>query len=397
MDGLSQVNADARLKTEKKRRRRVVSLLLLLLVLVALVAAFLFWNDYRTHTYRGMKLVNATDRADGNSVVYQYCNGNILKYSKDGASLLDASGKTYWNGGYEMNNPTVDACGDYVAIADVGGTDCYVYNGKDSGVKIDNDLPIQQVRVAGQGVVALLLQEEEANLLCLFNPYSSTVDRLVEVPTNVKTDGYPVDFALSPNAESLVAIYAGVANGAMESKLVFYNFSDVGREKNNLVGGKAFPGEVPGKVEFLGNNAVCVFREKGYTLYKNMKQPEEVRSEEFDKEIRSALVEKGTFGFLLDETNGEGGSRLRLYDGKGKLRLDKRVGYDYSEASLQGGEVVLRTNQSCVVIRKNGTEKWNYTFDATFAYLMKSKNRNRYYVIDELEIKELKLTEGNDE
>jgi hypothetical protein len=91
-----------------------------------------------------------------------YYNGNILKYSRSGISEIDNEGKSLWNGGYEMKQPQVDTCGDYVLVADVTGKQFYVYNGEDEGTSIETSLPIVSAKVARQGVVAVLLQDTDS-------------------------------------------------------------------------------------------------------------------------------------------------------------------------------------------------------------------------------------------
>lgn len=37
-------------------------------------------------------------------------------------------------------------CGDYVSVADVGGKQCHIYNGKDEGVTVETSLPIVRAK-----------------------------------------------------------------------------------------------------------------------------------------------------------------------------------------------------------------------------------------------------------
>lgn len=119
-----------------------------------------------------------------------------------------------------------------------GGKEVYVYNGSDDGTVLEMPLPVTMIKVASQGVVAVVLEDSGSNVVSLYNPYSSDEKLLVEVPSNVSEDGYPIDIALSADAKSLVTVYLAIKEGAQESNICFYNFSEVGQDKNRIVGGK---------------------------------------------------------------------------------------------------------------------------------------------------------------
>lgn len=119
---------------------------------------------------------------------------------------IGSDGTALWNGSYEMANPMVDVCGTYVAVADQGGKEVYVYNGSDDGTVLEMPLPVTMIKVASQGVVAVVLEDSGSNVVSLYNPYSSDEKLLVEVPSNVSEDGYPIDIALSADAKSLVTV-----------------------------------------------------------------------------------------------------------------------------------------------------------------------------------------------
>ena len=104
----------------KNKQKWIVGLVILGLMFVAGgfgVASYLYGN----RCYRGYEVKNKVNRSDSNNVNYRYHSGNILKYSRSGISEINNEGKSLWNGGYEMKQPQVDVCGDYVSVADVSG------------------------------------------------------------------------------------------------------------------------------------------------------------------------------------------------------------------------------------------------------------------------------------
>ncbi|MDR1699744.1 MAG: DUF5711 family protein, partial [Lachnoclostridium sp.] len=138
---------------------------ILLVILIYIIYLVYFSNPL----YRSYDVVSEWKREDSNTVKYMSYGENYLKYSKDGASAFDSEGNILWNGGYEMEAPYADICGDYVVISNLGGKECYVFNGSDSGTKIETTLPIVKAHVAGQGVTAVLLEDADSNIIHLYD------------------------------------------------------------------------------------------------------------------------------------------------------------------------------------------------------------------------------------
>lgn len=387
------------IKLAKAKKRRLINRIIIAVAALAVISyiAYSVWDGMRNKEYHGYTVEASYDRSDGNTVVYKNYGDNILKYSRDGAMALDSDGNTLWNGSYEMQNPMIDCCGSYVAIADEGGKEIYVYSGTDSGSRIDVSLPIKNIRVASQGVVAVVLEDDKSNSINIYDPYSNTDKLLVEVPTNVKTDGYPVDIALSPDGNSLVTAYLSVENGVTESKVCFYNFSEVGQDKNRVVGGKTYDTSMAVKLEFISDNSVCVFLDNGFSIFSNMKQPEELCQETFENEIKSVVYEKGHVGYIFEQNDNENRYNIKLYNSKGNLELDTGIDYDYDKVYMDNSELIFLSEKDCNIIKKNGSHKFEGMFDTGVQYLFGTGSSSKYFMIDDRMIRIIKLTEDNGE
>lgn len=377
---------------EKKRLNIKKSPLLVAIIsimLVVVVFAIVVFQ-YSNRCYTGYNVINEVKRNDSNTAQYMNYNGNLLKYSRDGASAMDTAGNVLWNGGYEMERPQVDICGDFVAIADIGGKDFYVYNGSDSGTKMEMPLPIVKIRVAAQGVVAVLMQEEESNVINIYNPYSSADPLLVEIPTNIEDDGYPTDFDISADGNSLVTAFLTITNGVIDNKVSFYNFTDVGQDKNRLVGGKKYGESMISNVSFLTEDKAVVFYQNGFSVFKDMKQPEEVCAKTFTKEIRSVAFHDEAIAVI---ENQEGDKLpLHIFDSNGHETVQTEINYKYDRLELYDGELIFSSNQNCNIMRINGREKFAFTFDRKIEAFLPSKKNSRYFLVDESKIQQIKLS-----
>ena len=177
MADLYQIQKAREEKESKKKsiRKRIgLAAAIVAVVMAALILLFYYWNN---RLYNSYEVQSEVERSDSNNLGYLYFNQDILKYSRSGISAMDNKGNVLWNGGFEMKQPQVDICGDYVVAADVTGKQFFVYNGKDEGTSMETTLPIVRAKVAAQGVTAVLLQDTDSNVLNIYNPYNSTILR----------------------------------------------------------------------------------------------------------------------------------------------------------------------------------------------------------------------------
>lgn len=375
---------------EKNRQKWMVWLVILGLLLVA-AGLGIFSYIYGNRCYNNYEVKKSVDRSDSNNVTYRYRNGNILKYSRSGISEIDNQGKSLWNGGYEMKQPQVDACGDYVVVADVTGKQFYIYNGEDEGTSIETTLPIVRAKVAKQGMVAVLLQDEDSNVLNIYNPYSNADNLLVEIPTNVAEEGYPLDFDISPDGKSVVTAYLVVNGNSIETRVSFYNFTEVGQDKNTLVGGKSFGESMIANVEFVGDDKVVVFHEKGFTIFGKMKQPAIQVEKTFSEEIKSMAYNEGNLAVVVEKDGKIENQKIFLYDEKGKEKLQRNISYEYANMEIHGEEIIFTGNRSCNILRFNGHDKFDYKFEQEIDAVYPTADGTVYTLIDTSTIQKIKL------
>lgn len=375
---------------EKNKQKWIVGLVILGLFLVV-AGLGIFSYFYNNSCYRSYEVQTRVDRNDSNNVKYQYYKGNILKYSRSGISEIDNEGKSLWNGGYEMKQPQVDICGDYVVVADVTGKQFYVYHGGDEGTSIETNLPIVRAKVAKQGVVAVLLQDEDSNVLNIYNPYSNADNLLVEIPTNVAEEGYPLDFDISPDGKSVVTACLVVNGSDIETRVSFYNFTEVGQDRNTLVGGKSFGESMIAKVEFIEDDRAAVFHEKGFTVFGKMKQPEIVLEKTFKEEIKSIAYQEGMLAVVLEADGKIENQQILLYDERGREKLQRKIPYEYANMDIYGEEIIFTGNRSCNILRFNGHDKFEYQFEQEIDAVYPTSDGRVYTLIDASMIQKIKL------
>ncbi len=375
----------------KKEKSLLFVIICIASILVAMGIFVLLVRGYINKQYNSFEVTQSYNRQDSNTARYLSANGKLIKYSKDGIEQRTIQGKTIWSGSYNMSNPEVSYCGEYILVADIGGKDAYIYNGKDTGTEIKTDYEIRQGCVSRQGVVALWLQDTTSDTINIYNPYDITSTLLAEIPTNVE-DGYPVSIALSPDGTSVVASYLCIGTDKPESRVAFYNFTDVGQNTDCLVGAQNYDNTLITDIQFISDDRVCLFGDAGYYVWDNMKKPSQTYSKKIKKQIKSIFYNKKYIGLILETGKKKYPSCIQVYAMNGKQILNENISATYDAVSFDGEEVLLNNSKRCLIYRINGTKRLDCEVDGGVSYFFCSTKQNRYYLLNDTTIQEVKLT-----
>lgn len=372
------------------KHRRFFIFICIASAVVAMGIFVLLFNGYINKNYNNYEVVRSTERQDTNTEKYICLDGRLIKYSKDGISEITISGKTVWTGSYDMSNPQVASCGKYVLVTDVGGKEAYIYNGEDTGTEIAVDYEIKQACVSRQGVVALLLEDSSSDTINIYNPYDVSSSLLAEIPTNVE-DGYPLRIALSPDGTSVVASYICVTGGKTESRVAFYNFSEVGQNSDCLVGANNYEDTLITDIRFLDDDHVCLFSDGGFYLWDNMKQPEQALKKKIKKQIKSIFYNKKYIGLIVETEDEKRPYQMQIYNTKGSRVTAVDFDNAYDSVELADNEILMHSGKECSIFRLNGVERFRCTVEEGVAYFFHSSRKNRYYLLNDSKIQEIKL------
>lgn len=390
MDKSDYTQIENRIKRHKKQKLIIITAVVAVLAIVSVSLIHAYFN--RTYnSYKVEKAIKGSVSGDAQYFPYQ---GNVLKVSKDGVSAYTPSGNILFNGSYEMRNPSVDICGDYVAVADIGGYSVYVFDGKNSGKKLTMTLPILQVQVAKQGVIAVLMQDKDTNVIRMYNTESSIQDKLVETLTNVNKNGFPINIALSDDGKKMVTNYVAITNGVINSKVTFYSFSEVGQnEVNRMVGARDYGNKIVSDVVFMGNDTVCVFTETGFDLFEMPEKNEEIAQVAFNRNLKSVFHTDSYIGVVLEDTSSKNQNELSIYGTNGKQVYKGNIDFEYEAVTMSGKEIIFVSEEEGHILKLNGVQKYNDTFKTTVTAILPISGNDKYFLIDNNNVNVIKLTE----
>ena len=390
MDKSDYTQIENRIKRNKKQKLIIITAVVAVLAIVSVSLIHAYFN--RTYnSYKVEKAIKGSVSGDAQYFPYQ---GNVLKVSKDGVSAYTPSGNILFNGSYEMRNPSVDICGDYVAVADIGEYSVYVFDGKNSGKKLTMTLPILQVQVAKQGVIAVLMQDKDTNVIRMYNTESSIQDKLVETLTNVNKNGFPINIALSDDGKKMVTNYVAITNGVINSKVTFYSFSEVGQnEVNRMVGAKDYGNKIVSDVVFMGNDTVCVFTETGFDLFEMPEKNEEIAQVAFNRNLKSVFHTDSYIGVVLEDASSKNQNEVLIYGTNGKQVYKGNIDFEYEAVTMSGKEIIFVSEEEGHILKLNGVQKYNDTFKTTVTAILPISGNDKYFLIDNNNVNVIKLTE----
>ena len=115
-------NAEQLESEHKKHRAWKIGILI---VLVFAAVAYVIGTRWE---YKRYKVAESNQTDYSNTASYIRFSYNLLKYTPDGVSYINAKGETVWTTGINMKVPVAVASGDYAVVADMNGNTVCVFS-----------------------------------------------------------------------------------------------------------------------------------------------------------------------------------------------------------------------------------------------------------------------------
>ncbi len=390
-------------ETEKKRLgRRVLTGGIILLAVFLAVGGIMYRDAY--HQYTEYNISWETDfltgeegqlQTESSFTAYKDFGENVIKYTKDGAAYIDAKGKTVWIQAYEMRSPIVAVNGDYAAIADQQGNNIYIFDKSGCQGIATALLPILKVSVSAKGLAAAILEDAKSNYIAMFQKNGETLD--IVIKSRLSGDGYPLDFCLSPEGNQVICSYMYINQGRMDCRVVFYNFSEIGKNtsENRLVAGfdEDFKGSMAPRVHFLDEIYSFACSDKGLSFFssRNLASPQLLLQIPMENQIRSLFYSDRYIGVILDNEEGEAPYRMEIYQPTGDLVLKKEFNFRYQHVSIDGEQILLWNENSFQAYNLAGTQKFYGVFEETISKVKAGRFSNSYLIISPNKMMEITL------
>lgn len=341
----------------KKPRKRGILLPVLVAAGLIVIALVVFFGRKREKVYNDYETLYSVELSADSSVRSCAYGGGFISYGRDGAAAFDSKGEQRWNIAYVMKAPMISVCAEYVVLADKGGTQFCIVDGKGTVSRFELTEKIAVAKVASQGVVAVMAVGGEEDHIYLYEPGSTDV--LVDIKTVTKNNGFPLTLSLSQDGRKLVTSYVSIENGGCVSWITFYNFGEVGQNYvDNMVGSYSFEELVP-EVDFVTNDTAMICREGGIVFYRVTEVPKVLAKEDFTEKIRSVFFSGDYTGVVLEKAAGSAENKLVMYrNTKGKKVLGMELGASYEGIYTSGEDIVCYDSGQLTIYNIKGKKKF---------------------------------------
>ena len=365
-----------------KQNKIVIAKMLLgflaIVLLMLIIRAIIAYSSYNAY-----EVVEETGVQNSSMIDYINYQESLLKYSKDGATYVDEKGEAVWTETFAMKMPKADACGEYVAIADLNGNDVYIFDTEGKVSSTTLPYKVCDIAVASQGTFAVILESEKENYI---NLYDKKGEQISEIQTTIDKSGYPMDIDLSENGEKLFSTYLSLDGATVKNGLAAYNFGPVGQSENadRMMGGYQLEGTIAPKVEFLDNNTICAFGDNQFIIYSMREKPSEKAKIVFETEVRSVIYNEEYIGVVIPNENEKKSDApyvLEMYNTNGRRVMTKYIDFDYQKVRLNNDEIIFTGGTESRIYTIKGNLKFSYAFAKNVVDLVPTGYSRRYIVL----------------
>lgn len=372
---------DEKKKQKIKLNRMQWTIIIGLLVMVGVLVYALVKNNRVSGSY---EVVTSLSRGDDTSVYYQIMRKGMIRYSKDGMAMTDKSGNLIWTQTYEMTSPAIAVSDPYVAVGDIGANTIYIFNEYGQLGRINTDVPIQEIRISAQGVIAAVLSDSATNYINLYDKQGNV---LGSIKASLQNTGYPLAIALSSDATRLLASYLCMDGSTVKTRVISYNFSDT--QSKHVIDTLELEELYP-KIEFLENNKAVMFGEKSFVLY-NTDTKEITAQQTFENEIASVFCSDQKIGFIFKASDENGQYYMEIYNKAGRKNSSVYFDFDYDGINVYDDEVILYNSQEMAVYQMNGRLKFTSTLNTSVTNIMASWESGMYWLVDDQSLREIHI------
>lgn len=372
---------DEKKKQKIKLNRMQWTIIIGLLVMVGVLVYALVKNNRVSGSY---EVVTSLSRGDDTSVYYQIMRKGMIRYSKDGMAMTDKSGNLIWTQTYEMTSPAIAVSDPYVVVGDIGANTIYIFNEYGQLGRINTDVPIQEIRISAQGVIAAVLSDSATNYINLYDKQGNV---LGSIKASLQNTGYPLAIALSSDATRLLASYLCMDGSTVKTRVISYNFSDT--QSKHVIDTLELEELYP-KIEFLENNKAVMFGEKSFVLY-NTDTKEITAQQTFENEIASVFCSDQKIGFIFKASDENGQYYMEIYNKAGRKNSSVYFDFNYEGINVYDDEVILYNSQEMAVYQMNGRLKFTSTLNTSVTNIMASWESGMYWLVDDQSLREIHI------
>ena len=347
-------------ETAGSARRSRGKRLLRTLLLAALFAAgaYLIYYVSSTRSYAGASYTKVADMITQEGTWHEALGGSVVSYSADGASCMDASGKSAWSITYEMQQPMVSVNGSIIAIGDYNGSEIHVLNSQKELCKINTNMPLRALYASAGGEVAAVLADTKATWIYL---YKADGSEIAYFKTTMKQSGYPAAAAISPKGQLAGVSFLTMGSTQANRGIGFYNFGAVGQNTSeNNVAGFNFDNQIFPYLTFLDATSSVGVSDSQIVFFNGDEIPEQGKTDTFgDAQVEAVYTGDKLIAVVLAGAGDQAQHTMRIYNAAGEKVSQITFSMEYTDVQIANGHVFVYNAQKLQVYSPDGTKKYD--------------------------------------
>ena len=372
------------------RHRVMIAYRVILIIAVVAAAAAVVIVQTKNRVFAGYQTTVSVpwEHIDGSETVA--FDKEILVYSHDGASCMNASGEVLWNQTFEMQEPILSMCRNVAAIGDYNGSSIYVMSTEKTLGEIDTKMPIRDFAVSANGIVAAVL-DDTAGVTWIYL-FDASGNALAYFKTTMKDSGYPVCVTISDEGYLVGVSYLYMDNGTMRSSVAFYNFGPVGQnEIDNFVSSYDYIDTVVPLVQFINNGQAIAAADNRLVFFEGDQKPVSIADVLLDGEIEGVYYGNGYAALVYNDVTGNALYKVDIYSDDGKLADTVMLDMQFSDILFHKEKMIAYSEQECLVHTIAGMDNYNGKFDKQVLTLIPMETAYQYVIVTSDSIETIEL------
>ncbi len=310
--------------------------------------------------------------------IYPY-EDNLIIANNEGIVCIDKDGDTVFDVTAKTSSPIVKTAGEYILLADLGGSEVYVIQEGDIINNFSAENKIINCSINKRGRTVLVTSETSyRNVIVAYNTRGDEIYRWKI------SDFYVTDAVLSYDGSRIAATYISTDNEELTGGVIMVN---VRQEK--VLGKLAYKNCVFPFVSFNGNNsATAIGDAKMIGITKNGGENWVV---EYDGQKLETFAFLEGEGSVLSFENNSNNSTLIAYDDNGRERGTNRLGFNVNNLDMRSGLTLATGADTAVAVDRKCRQRMQTTFKHEVKKGWLKNNKSLIYVMNGSNIEVIKL------
>lgn len=358
---------------KKLKIKKIVIISSILLFLAILFVFFRFYMKNRRYSNIEIRYSRLKSEVFAG---YTNLDENLVRYGKDGAILVDGSGKEVWNTSYNMKHPIVNHCGKYLLISDLNGNFAYLFDKSGSLCSVTSSYPITDIRVSDTGIFMLISENEEMTYISF---YSKDGKILAESQYPLAKKRFPVCFDLSYNGFQAAIGFIGYDKTELISQIAVLGFDQESATKpNNVISSLDLGNEIPISLEYNSGGQLLLLTDKGIRSLMTDNKDKKINEIIFEKAPKSVLYNDKFIVYVIEKDKKK---IAKFFDYSGKEISEIELVSDYEQIILNEDLLVMTEDDEMSAYDVKGKLRFKHILNGKIKDIKAMNNRLKYLVV----------------